>query len=376
MGFQCILPSGELIQPGVDVLSKALTAQQANERYRGMSGVCPDCMALRAAQEGTDNLTIQAALSIADLQVRFRCASINDGQRMTRIMHFAHLPGRGEGAGASALCRGGVDLAQHAAAVQVLGSEWANKRWPGCTVTAEMKVIVPGAPPSTIRPDIAIHDSRGNPVACIEYQRSQESYPSFLERDRLRQQQFPEVLWFFAGAVYGNSGNHRDELFRQRRTFYHCWVTDKGQLEYEVGKPRHGYLLTHRDRDLVGCSEAGLVRALEDHKEGKSGRLRETPIDPRMGMQRADGRRDVRAGIPGAMPWIRLAIGDLAEKWSRCEQRWLPGWVVVGIEDREYVVYNGTGKLTKPADEVRLSDSEDAAAVAAKLKWEALHAEL
>lgn len=369
MGFQAILASGELIQPGVDVLSDRLTAQEANERYRGVTGVCPDCMALRAAQEGTDNLTIQAAFSIVDLQVRFRSASINDHRHMTRIMHFAHLPGRGE---VSALCRGGADLAQHAAAVQVLGG-WARQKWPGCTVTAEMKVIVPGAPPSMIRPDVAIHDSHGEPVACIEYQRSQESFPSFLERDRLRLQQFPEVLWFFAGSVYGNSGNHRDELYRQRRAFYHCWVTVEGKLEYRRGEPCKQHLSTLRARDLIGCSEAGLVRALEDRDAEKNGRQRETPIDPRLGLHRADGRRDVRSGIPGAMPGIRLLIGDLAEKWSRCEQRWLPGWVVVGIEDREYVVYNGTGKLTKSPEEVRHAEPGDAAAAAAKTKWEALH---
>jgi hypothetical protein len=90
-------------------------------------------------------------------------------------------------------------------------------------------------------------------------------------------------------------------------------------------------------------------------------------------MQRADGRSDFQGGIPGSMPGIRLMIGDLAEKWSRCEYRWLPGWVVVGLEDRDYVVYNGTGKLTKPPGEVRPSDPGDAAAAAAKLKWKALH---
>ncbi len=369
MGFQCLLPCGELIQPGVDVLSDTLTAQEANQRYRGISGVCPDCMALRAAQEGTDNLTIQAAFSIADLQIHFRSASINGQGHMTRIMHFAHLPGRGEG---SALCRGGADLAQHAAAVQVLG-QWSRQEWPGCTVTAEMKVIVPGSPPSMIRPDVAIHDSHGNPVACIEYQRSQESFPSFLERDRLRRQQFPEVLWFFAGSVYGNSGNHRDELHRQRRPFYRCWVTVEGKLQYRRGEPSQRYTSTPGSRDLIGCSEAGLVRALEDHNASRSKRQFETPIDPSLGMQRADGRPDFLGGIPGSMPGVRLMVGELAEKWSRCENRWLPGWVVVGIEDRDYVVYNGTGKLTKTPEEVRPADPGDAAAAAAKLKWEALH---
>jgi hypothetical protein len=90
-------------------------------------------------------------------------------------------------------------------------------------------------------------------------------------------------------------------------------------------------------------------------------------------MQRADGRPDFLGGIPGSMPGVRLMVGELAEKWSRCEHRWLPGWVVVGIEDRDYVVYNGTGKLTKTPEEVRPADPGDAAAAAAKLKWEALH---
>ena len=372
MGFQCVLPAGELIQPAVEVLGGRLTPQEANERYRGAVGVCPDCMALRAIQAGTDNLTIQAALSIADLRVRFRSASFDDARRMTRIMHFAHLPGRGEQTGASALCRGGPDMAQHAAAVQVLG-QWARQKWPGCTVTAEMKVIVPGAPPSAFRPDVAVHDSLGEPVACIEYQRSQESFASFLDRDRLRLRQFPEVLWFFAGRVYDNSGEHCDELARQRRPFFYCRVSPDGQLVYEHGRGRQRHQPTHRGRDLIGCSEAGLVRLLEDRDQGRGVKPREAPIDPRLGMQRADGQRDPRGGIPGAMPGIRLLIGDLAEKWSRCEQRWLPGWVVVAMEDRDYVVYNGTGKLTKSSEEVRPAEPGDAAAVAAKAKWEALH---
>jgi hypothetical protein len=372
MGFQAVLPGGKVVAPAVEVLLGELTPQQANERYRGTEGLCPDCMALRKAQAGTDNPTIQSALSVADLHVSYRSASIDDRNRMTRVMHFAHRPGFWQQGDQCSLCRSGLDLLQHAAAVKVIGL-WAEKQWAGCSVTAEMKVIVRGTPPALIRPDVAIHDSQGKPVACIEYQRSAESFPSFKERDRLRLQEFPVVIWFFAGSTYARSGDHRDYLAAHGRRFYRCHVLPEGRLEYEPGQPRKPVPSAQRVGKLTTCSESALVRALEDRDKPRANRPKETRIDPGLAMRRAGTRNGSPHGIPGAMPSIPLQVGDLAEKWSTVERRWLPGWVVVAKEDGGYVIYNGTGKLTKAPVEVRPADEDDAPAIAAKVKWEAQH---
>ena len=216
MGFQAILADGSVIAPAVDVLDGLLKPSQANAKYKGVTGMCPHCQELRDAQAGTDNLQVQQALSVADLSVNFKRAYL-DGERMVRVMHFAHRAGFLSSPGACLLCRDN-QLAHHAAAVKVIG-RWAERHWPGCTVKAEMQIKIPGAPPVQFRPDVSVIDATGNRVACIEYQRSKESFEAFKARDELRCSEFGEVLWFFRTGTYGSSLDHRDYLADRSRRF-------------------------------------------------------------------------------------------------------------------------------------------------------------
>lgn len=261
MGFLALLPDGSTIAPAVDVLQGLLSPGAANTRYRQVTGSCPHCQQLRDSQAGTDNARIQQALSIADLSIHYVSASIQRGV-MTRIMHFAHRRGFLQGPDACLLCRN-ADLAHHAAAVQVIG-RWAQKQWPAATVNAEMRITVPGTPPSQFQPDITIATDDGTPIACIEYQRSHERFDDFVRRDALRRTQFDTVIWFLCAGTYGRSAQHRDYLHTLNRTFYRCWVErETGQLQYEEGRPPSNTPRAAKEPTLDGCSESSLIRVLE-----------------------------------------------------------------------------------------------------------------
>lgn len=261
MGFQALLPGGEIISPAVDVLAGLLKPEQANERYRGTTGTCPHCQSLRASQAGTDNIRVQAALSIADLSVSYRCASIDQGV-MKRVMHFAHRPGFLQSPDACLLCKNG-DLAHHAKAVEVI-CRWARAQWPGAAVVPEAQVKTPGAPPILFRPDISVTGADGKAIACIEYQRTPEGFQAFTTRDGVRLKEFPQVLWFFAQGAYNKSGQHRDYLHDRSRAFYRCWVEDEtGQLRYSDGNRRSAQPKDPIERTVDGCSEASLLRNLD-----------------------------------------------------------------------------------------------------------------
>ena len=269
MGFQAILADGSVIAPAVDVLDGLLKPSQANAKYKGTTGMCPHCQELRDAQAGTDNLQVQQALSIADLSVNFKRAYL-DGERMVRVMHFAHRAGFLSSAGACLLCRDN-QLAHHAAAVKVIG-RWAERHWPGCTVKAEMQIIVPGAPPVQFRPDVSVIDATGNRVACIEYQRSKESFEAFKARDELRCSEFGEVLWFFRTGAYGSSLDHRDYLADRSRRFFKAFTDpETGQLQYQDGERPVRRASLGRGHTLEACSESSLLRAIDPPERASNG---------------------------------------------------------------------------------------------------------
>jgi hypothetical protein len=268
MGFQALLPDGEVISPAVDVLDGLLTPQQANATYRGTTGTCPHCQQMREQQAGTDNWRVLSALAAADLTVRYRSASI-DQCRMTRVMHFAHKAGFLESQDSCLLCRNG-DLAHHAKAVKVIG-RWAQKQWPSATVKAEMQVVTPGTPPTLFRPDISVTSADGSPIACIEYQRTPEGFQAFTARDSVRLKEFPQVLWFFAQGAYGKSGQHRDYLDDRSRTFYRCWVDgETARLMHDEGRRRAERPKEPKDRILDNCSESTLLRTLDRPEQASS----------------------------------------------------------------------------------------------------------
>lgn len=269
MGFQAILEDGSVIAPAVDVLDGILKPRQANDQYRGVSGVCPHCRQLRDQQFGTDNLHVQQALSVADLTVGFRCAVIGDGERMLRVMHFAHRAGFLASPGACLLCRDN-QLVHHAAAVKVIG-RWAERHWPGCTVKAEMQILVPGAPPVQFRPDISVTDTAGRRVACIEYQRTKEDFDSFKARDELRCSEFGEVLWFFEAGAYSKSLDHRDYFADRGRRFFKTWIDhETGGLQYEEGVRGVRRAPAAREHQLGACSEESLLRAIDPPDQKRS----------------------------------------------------------------------------------------------------------
>lgn len=292
MGFQAILADGSVIAPAVDVLDGLLKPSQANAKYRGTTGMCPHCQELRDAQAGTDNLQVQQALSIADLSVNFKRAYL-DGERMVRVMHFAHRAGFLSSAGACLLCRDNR-LAHHAAAVKVIG-RWAERHWPGCTVKAEMQIIIPGAPPVQFRPDVSVIDATGNRVACIEYQRSKESFEAFKARDELRCSEFGEVLWFFRTGAYGSSLDHRDYLADRSRRFFKAFTDPETErLQYEPGKRPLRREHRGRDHSLEACSESPLLRAIDPPERSRSGER--LGINTSLEMQEVQRTERIRPG--------------------------------------------------------------------------------
>lgn len=269
MGFQAILADGSVIAPAVDVLDGLLKPSQANAKYKGTAGTCPHCQELRDAQAGTDNLQVQQALSIADLSVSFKRAYL-DGERMVRVMHFAHRAGFLSSPGACLLCRDN-QLAHHAAAVKAIG-HWAERHWPGCTVKAEMQIIIPGAPPVQFRPDVSVIDATGNRVACIEYQRSKESFEAFKARDELRCSEFGEVLWFFRTGAYGSSLDHRDYLADRSRRFFKAFTDpETGQLQCQEGERPVRRASLGMGHTLKACSESSLLRAIDPPDRASNG---------------------------------------------------------------------------------------------------------
>jgi hypothetical protein len=292
MGFQAILADGSVIAPAVDVLDGLLKPSQANAKYKGITGMCPHCQELRDAQAGTDNIQVQQALSIADLSVSFKRAYL-DGERMVRVMHFAHRAGFLSSPGACLLCRDN-QLAHHAAAVKVIG-RWAERHWPGCTVKAEMQIIIPGAPPVQFRPDVSVICATGNRVACIEYQRSKESFEAFKARDELRCSEFGEVLWFFRTGAYGSSLDHRDYLADRSRRFFKAFTDPETErLQYEPGK--RPVRREHRgsDHSLEACSESSLLRAIDPPERSRSGER--LGINTSLEMQEVQRAERIRPG--------------------------------------------------------------------------------
>ena len=306
MGFQAILADGSVIAPAVDVLDGLLKPSQANAKYKGTTGMCPHCQELRDAQAGTDNLQVQQALSIADLSVNFKRAYL-DGERMVRVMHFAHRAGFLSSPGACLLCRNN-QLAHHAAAVKAVG-KWAERHWPGCTVKAEMQIIIPGAPPVQFRPDVSVIDATGNRVACIEYQRSKESFEAFKARDELRCSEFGEVLWIFRTGAYGSSLDHRDYLADRSRRFFKAFTDpETGQLQCQEGERPMRRASLGRDHTLEACSESSLLRAIDPPDRASNGdRLW---INTSMEMQEV--RRPIRASD--------LTDAERALVWRRAEE--------------------------------------------------------
>lgn len=347
MGFQAILDDGSVIAPAVDVLDGLLKPSQANAKYKGVTGMCPHCQELRDAQAGTDNLQVQQALSVADLSVNFKRAYL-DGERMVRVMHFAHRAGFLSSPGACLLCRDN-QLAHHAAAVKVIG-RWAERHWPGCTVKAEMQIKIPGAPPVQFRPDVSVIDATGNRVACIEYQRSKESFEAFKARDELRCSEFGEVLWFFRTGAYGSSLDHRDYLADRSRRFFKAFTDpDTGQLQCEPGLRPVRRASLGRDHTLESCSESSLLRAIDPPDRASNGdRLWiNTSLDLGLATRQTaptNARDNREVSVLTVTDRVRAAIQGLDNEYLDSIDGWHPsgdGWNPIskkwtGLEIIEY----------------------------------------
>jgi hypothetical protein len=354
VGFQAILADGSVIAPAVDVLAGVIKASLANERYRGVSGTCPHCQQLRDQQAGTDNPLVQAALSIADLTVRFRRAQL-EGDQMVRIMHFAHARGFLASPGACMLCRDS-NLAHHGAAVQVIG-RWAQQHWPGAMVKAEMQVVAPGTPPTLFRPDVSVIDAAGRRVACIEYQRTKESFESFKARDEARCREFGEVLWFFHAGAYGKSWDHRDYLADRGRRFFRTWTErESGQLMREEGERPTRRQARNRDHDLAACSEASLMRVIDppDRTSRPAPALINTTLDLGMVSRQATpaqtrSNRKAHSPILTVTDRVRAAVKALAaedEFHSPCTTDLLVAQAMHWVNPREVQAWDSARHAT------------------------------
>jgi hypothetical protein len=114
-------------------------------------------------------------------------------------------------------------------------------------------------------------DATGNRVACIEYQRSKESFEAFKARDELRCSEFGEVLWFFRTGAYGSSLDHRHYLADRARRFFKAFTDPETQrLHYQEGERPIRRALLGRDHTLEACSESSLLRAIDPPESSRS----------------------------------------------------------------------------------------------------------
>jgi len=115
-------------------------------------------------------------------------------------------------------------------------------------------------------------DATGNRVACIEYQRSKESFEAFKARDELRCSEFGEVLWFFRAGAYGSSLDHRDYLADRSRRFFKAFTDpETGQLQCQEGERPVRRASLGRDHTLEACSESSLLRAIDPPDRASNG---------------------------------------------------------------------------------------------------------
>lgn len=335
MGFQAVLDSGQVVAPAVDVLSQVLTPQQADKQYKGVTGVCPHCRDMKARVSEISSAHMQAALSIADLTVRYRSGSYDDG-RMIRIMHFAHRAGFLQLPGVACLLCSSPDLARHGAVVKVIG-RWAERRWPLATVRAEISIVDPGTPPQRFSPDISVYGVDGKALACIEYQRTPEPFEAFVQRHELRRRQFPDVQWFFALGTYHKSLDHRRYLHDRGLLFFRCSIDGQtGRLIAEEGKPPTGGKRVPLRRDLTECSEQSLIRALEQ-RQPPPAKVEGPPLDTSLDMVMLGAQAASPALIAqqrAAALQLQFGLGRLREKVAvqglpvRVDGD--PGWTVPG----------------------------------------------
>jgi len=194
-------------------------------------------------------------------------------------------------------------------------------------------VISPGTPPTLFRPDISITSADGNPIACIEYQRTPEGFQAFKDRDSVRVKEFPQVIWFFAQGAYNKSGQHRDYLDDRSRTFHRCWVEgETGRLMIEEGRRRVEGPKEPEYRLLDGCSEYTLLRTIDrpEQASGRGGDWINASLD--LGTKRPK---------PVTKGWFQgnLREGDFVRKWSQAEKRHIPGWQVIEIDGKNITVH-------------------------------------
>ena len=326
MGYKALLADGSAIAPAVEVLDGVLTPRQADKTYKGVRGTCFHCRQRRDRIWEVESAAVQRALTTADLGVHY-VSGFYEGESLKRIMHFAHKPGFLRGDTACLICRS-ASLAFHAQAVEVI-RRWATREWPGCDVAAEMNVVLPGTPPQQFRPDITVQSADGKPVACIEYQRTPEQFDAFCRRHELRKRQFPDVRWFFASGAYGSSAQHREYLHDRGEVFYRCWVDNEtGRLQVADGRPPVKRGPAPPKSQVVKCSEAGLIQAMEAREAAAPRRAAEA-LNPQLDLLMVGGSDvqnrpqlvQARQPRPSAAP----AVGGLPISVDG-----QPGWVLPG----------------------------------------------
>jgi hypothetical protein len=322
MGYKARLDDGSILQPAVDVLANRITHAKANAAYKGTSGICPHCEELRQQYANSDSTAVMLGFAVADLTVGYVSAQIIDGV-MKRIMHFSHRPNTITPETTCLICRD-AKLAHHAAALEVIG-EWAANHWPDAVITQELTVVVPGTPPERFTPDIKVHGRDGTPIACIEYQRSYESFDAFKRRHELRSTQYPLVWWFFDRPVYYRARDHRRYLSDRELTYFHSWVEKgSGQLIAEHGRPAESRIITPTSGTPQQCSLADIIAAYEAPQQ-----KRHRPVAPianrHLGLEMRGIRRPapiavdeaairrIAAAHPGQIPWqiANLAAAEL-----------------------------------------------------------------
>jgi hypothetical protein len=218
-----------------------------------------------------------------------------------------------------------------------------------------MQVVAPGTPPTLFRPDVSVIGPSGERVACIEYQRTKESFESFKARDEVRLKEFSEVLWFFHAGTYGKSWDHRDYLADHGRRFFRTWTErENGQLMHEEGERPTRRQARDKGHDLAACSEASLMRVIDP--PDRASRLAPTLINTSLGLGMATrqvaptnvrGSRYAHSPVLTVTDRVRAAVlGLSAESFDSTDGRAVPRrWT--GLEIMEYDARTNQYPLTR-----------------------------
>lgn len=273
------------------VRSGELTPRQCDHEFEGQTGECPTCKAMIQRADLNDGSSFASAM----LALRERGQSVTyrrfayglDGSvEPWRVCYWGHPPGYWDGVEFRDCQKASTNT--HNVHLEVIKRYYEKqfKVEDGFTIKTEPRLRKPGDPPRPYSPDLAVYGPNDERMVAVEYQRSQESYGKFCDRDDLRRsEKWAAVDWWFddtqldpereRATVYTKSQMHRTHLALLSVPFFRCWV-DHATLELKADYGSCGDLPPERKArierklekaELAECSTAKIMQQIENGPE-------------------------------------------------------------------------------------------------------------